>query len=125
VAVAEPQNPTYLQYARAMNDAQEAFVVAVKDKNSGNIDAAVKNLEAAPTIDSTSNHLLQTLKILLLQAKKFGDSEAGSPPDKTTAIQQNQLMEDFSRWRNDYNQWLKTAGRNYSGLNELVNEPQK
>ena len=124
-AATEPQNPSYLQYARAMNDAQEAFVVAVKDKNSSNIDAAVKNLEAAPTLDSASNHLVETLKVLLLQAKKFGDSEAGSPPDKSTAIQQNQLMEAFSKWRNDYNQWLKTAGRNYSGLNELVNEPQK
>ncbi|MCA1606678.1 MAG: rhomboid family intramembrane serine protease, partial [Acidobacteria bacterium] len=39
----EPENPAYLHYALAMTNAQEAFVVAVKDGNATNIDSAVKS----------------------------------------------------------------------------------
>ncbi|HEV7743581.1 MAG TPA: rhomboid family intramembrane serine protease [Pyrinomonadaceae bacterium] len=124
---AEPQNPAYVNYAKAMNDAQEAFVVAVQDKNSSNIDAAVKILEEAPSLDENADDLRQRLKALLLRAKEPKPAPATSlATDKKRPVPADQLTLDFFAWRKEYNQWLKTGARNHSGLNDLIQEePQK
>ena len=115
-----PENPEYLYYAKAMNDAQEAFVVAVKDKNPGNIDAAVKNLDAAPALDAKADDLRQRLKALLLRAKETPATPAPSPNhDKNKLVSADQLNQDFFAWKKEYGQWLKTGARNYSGLDKL------
>lgn len=122
----EPINPAYLNYAKAMNDAQEAFVVAVKDKNSSNIDAAVKSLDAAPSLDPKADELRQRLKALLLRAKEPQATPATSPTvPRNKPAPADQLTQEFAAWRKEYNQWLKTGARNHSGLNELIDESQK
>ena len=122
----EPQNPAYLHYAKAMNDAQEAFVVAVKDKNSSNIDAAIKSLDAAPSLDPKADELRQRLKALLLRAGEPQPTSAASPTvDKNKPVPADQLTQEFFAWRKEYNQWLKTGARNHSGLNQLIDESQK
>ena len=109
-----PENPAYLYYAKAINDAQEAFVVAVQDRNTGNIDTAVKNLDTAPQLDAKADELRQRLKALLLRAK---EEPAPSPrAEKSTATT---LTQDFVAWRSEYNQWLKTAAKNYNGLDKI------
>ena len=123
---AESQNPAYLQYAKAMNDAHDAFVVAVKDKNSSNIDAAVKSLDEAPALDPKADELRGRLKALLLRAKEPQATPAISPTvDKNKPAPVDELTHEFSAWRKEYNQWLKTGARNHSGLNELIDESQK
>jgi membrane associated rhomboid family serine protease len=123
----EPQSPAYVNYAKAMNDAQEAFVVAVKDNNPSNIDAAVKNLDAAPSLDANADDLRQKLKALLLRAKEPKPTLAISPAlTKGQTVVADQLTQDFFAWRKEYNQWLKTGARNHSGLNDLIHdEPEK
>jgi membrane associated rhomboid family serine protease len=117
----EPENPAYLYYAKAINDAQEALVVALKDNNLSNIDSAVKNLEVAPHLDEKSDELRERLKALLLRAKNSGATASASPSTtKETPAKQNELLADFIAWRKEYNQWLKTGARNHSGLNELI-----
>lgn len=121
---AEPENPTYLYYAKAMNDAQEAFVVAVQDKNTSNIDAAVKNLDGAPALDPKADELRQRLRVLLLRAKETPAAPTPSPTrDKNKPIPANQLDQDFFAWKKEYGQWLKTGARNHSGLYKL-SEPE-
>lgn len=123
---AEPQNPAYLNYAKAMNDAHEAFVVAVKDRNSSNIETAVKSLDAAPSLDPKADDLRQRLKALLLQAKDPQATAAASPTvDKNRPVLANRLTQEFFAWRKEYNQWLKTGARNHSGLNELIDQSEK
>ncbi len=118
---AEPENPEYLYYAKAMNDAQEAFVVAVKDKNTSNIDTAVKNLDAAPHLDPKADELRDRLKALLLKAKGLQATAASSPTrDKNKPVPADQLTQEFFSWRKEYNQWLKTGARNHSGLSEPI-----
>ena len=116
-----PQNLTFVLYAKAMNDAQEAFVVAVKDKNISNIETAVKNLDQAPRLDLQSEGLKDKLKALLLRAKEPQPTPAATPArgaDKATPV--DQLTLDFFAWRKEYNQWLKTGARKFSGLTELT-----
>jgi rhomboid protease GluP len=116
----EKENPAYLYYAQAMNDAQEAFVVAMKDGNASNIDNAVKNLEKAPHLDQESDELRDRLKLLLVKAKEPSARGVASPQrGASEPIQENPLTQEFAAWRKEYNQWLKTNGRNHSGLNQL------
>ncbi len=117
-APGQPQNPEYLYYAKAMNDAQEAFVVAMQDRNASNIDPAIKNLDAAPQLEARSDELRNSLKTLLLRAKEIGDMST-SPAAKE---KERALTNDFAAWRKDYNQWLKSAAKNYGGLEDVVNE---
>src|ERR1051325_7296334 len=109
-----PENPAYLYYAKAINDAQEAFVVAVQDKNASNIETAVKNLDGAPQLDAKADELRQRLKALRRRAKEV--STAWPQADKNAMTT---LTQDFVAWRNEYNQWLKTAARNYNGLDQI------
>src|SRR6185503_16531341 len=109
---APPENADYLYYAKAINDAQEAFVVAVQDRNTSNIDTAVKNLDAAPQLDAKAQELRQRLKELLLRAK---EEPVASPQAEKGKRVGTTLTQDFVAWRKEYNQWLKTAARNYNG----------
>ena len=115
----QPQNPAYLYYAKAINDAQEAFVVARQDNNPSNIDAALKNLDAAPSLDQTADDLREKLKALLIKAKELSPTSPGQD-SRARAARANQLDAEFLAWRKEYNQWLKTGARHHSGLNDLI-----
>jgi membrane associated rhomboid family serine protease len=113
------ENPAYLLYAKAMNDGQEAFVVAVHDRNAGNVNEAIRELEQAPQLDEKSNELRDQLKLLLLRAQK--SVTAPTPArGKNAAGADAELTREFALWRTEYNSWLKTSGRNHSGLIQLV-----
>ena len=122
---AQPQNLAYLRYAKAMSDAQEAFVVATQDQNTTNIDLAIKNLDEAPSLDARADELKQSLKALLLRAKEPRATAAASPAADKKPVSADQLTQEFSTWGKEYNQWLKTGARSHSGLNGLIDESQK
>jgi membrane associated rhomboid family serine protease len=116
----ETENPEYLKYAIAINNAQEALVVALKDRNPDNIDKAQTELDNAPKLDQKSVELKEQLKALLIRAKAFpAAAVASGPAPKNKPTDQDKLTADYSAWRKEYSQWLKTAARNYSGLNEI------
>lgn len=115
----EPQNPEYLKFAIAINNAQEALVVAVKDRNAVNIDNAVKGLDSAPHLDQKSDQLREGLKGLLAQARSLAGAPAPSPGPATKPTPQNKFEAEFVAWRREYNQWLKTNAKSYNGLDEI------
>jgi rhomboid protease GluP len=114
-----PENRAFLLYAQATSEALEAFVVAVKDKNPSNIDAAVLKLDQAPHLDQQTKELKDKLKALLLRAKEPRPT-ATPAREKGKPTEADPLIADMSAWTKEYNQWLKTAGRTYSGLSEVV-----
>ena len=116
----QTENAPYLYYAKATNDAHEAFNIAMADGKADYIDAAIVNLEKAPHLDQESTELRERLKLLLIRAKESSAAVTASPPgNKTAAVQKDELSKDFVAWRKDYNRWLRTNGRNLSGLNQL------
>jgi membrane associated rhomboid family serine protease len=117
--VVETQHPEYLKYALAINNAQEAFVVARKDGNASNIDRAVKDLADAPHLDQKADELRERLKALLIRAKASAPAAASSPGSSNKPVQQDDLELQFAAWRKEYNQWLKTGAKNYSGLDGI------
>jgi rhomboid protease GluP len=119
VQLTQPENSAYLYYAKAVNDAQEALVVALQDKNTSNVDTAVKNLDAAPSLDPKADELRQRLKALLLRTKETEANPAPSPPRGKNKPASTTLVQDYSAWRQEYDQWLKTDARSHSGLAEI------
>ncbi|MGH9873973.1 MAG: rhomboid family intramembrane serine protease [Pyrinomonadaceae bacterium] len=127
LAADAPQNPKFVSYAKAITEAQEALVVAMKDKNTSNVDSAVKNLDETPSLDSQADELREKLKGLLLRAKESQTATAADSPtrDRNKPTSADQLKLDFSAWQKEYNQWLKTGARIHSGLNQATDESQK
>jgi membrane associated rhomboid family serine protease len=113
------ENPAYLYYAQAINDAQEAFVVAIKDRNASNIDGALTNLEKAPHLDEKSDELRERLKVLLMKAKASTAANPAGPSSNKPPVHDAEITKEFAAWKKEYNQWLKTNGRNHSGLTQL------
>jgi rhomboid protease GluP len=115
------QTSKFVSFAKAMNDAQEAFYFVVKDHDVTRAESAVKALESAPSLDPKADELRERLKNLLLKAKAL---DASSAKDSTKPVPRNsqqpqaELTTDFISWSKEYNTWLKTTGRTY-GLVEM------
>jgi len=123
--VPDPNTQKFVAWAKGMNEAQEVFFQAVKEGDTSKVDGAVKALETLPSLDPKADDLRDRMKAFLVRAKALaaiGKESGGSPPSKAqTGL--HQLTLDFVSWSNEYNQWLKTNGKNY-GLIE-VEQPAK
>jgi rhomboid protease GluP len=118
--VDDPGNK-YVSFATAMNDGQDAFYLTLKGQNSDQIDAAVKQLEAAPSLDPKADEIKDGLKALLIRARAATlNANVGTARSKQD--EQNVLAHDFSEWSKQYNEWLKTTGRSY-GIIEVMESP--
>jgi rhomboid protease GluP len=117
----------FVVFAKAMNDAQETFY-RVMLGDAGGVDETIKSLEAVPHLDPASVQLAERLKTLLIKAKGLKSQSTSSPSpaplaDETKIQQERELIQEFSSWSRDYNQWLKTIGKTYSGLIEVTTTP--
>jgi hypothetical protein len=115
----ETENPEYVHYARALSNAQEAFIVARKDGNPGNIDNAIKELESAPHLDQKSDELKERLKALLIRAKAPSVVPTPAPGSANNPAQKDLLGLEALTWQKDYEHSLKTDARKHSGLNQV------
>ena len=120
----EPMNAAFVYYAKSVGDAQEAFVAASRGNNPGNIDQVLKNLESTPSLDQKSEDLKNRLHQLLVKWTQL--TAAASPsPDDSRGAKMNALTVEFVTWLKEYNQWLKTDAKQYTGLNDLIDTSEK
>ena len=101
------ENPPFVFYANAMNQAQEAFWQAVHDRDLGALDGAVKSLDEAPSFDPKADELKQRLKELLVRAKV-----EANPTNANAEKIRSRLNEDFIAWSKEYGAWLKSMTGN-------------
>ena len=106
----------FVAYAKAMNEAQEAFHIAQSRNDVSTIDRAVSNLQSVPQLDPTADELRNQLSSFLSRAKAL-ETETRAPDKKLEA--KNALTNEFNEWVKAYSDWLKTSGRNY-GLVEAT-----
>lgn len=118
-ALVDERSAKYVSFAKAMNDAQDAFYLALKDHKVDPIDPAVKQLESAPSLDPKADEIKDGLKALLIRAKAAETTVATA---KAKQKEQDLLAHDFSEWSKQYNEWLKTTGRSY-GIIEVMQSP--
>jgi rhomboid protease GluP len=120
---ARNQNGTavnFVTFAKVMNEAQEAFVEAVQG-NPERVEAAIKGIDSAPRLDPQADELKETLKGLLIEAKNLKSPPVtGEEKQSASATRLTDLRNSFVAWSKAYNHWLSTAGKTYSGLNDLT-----
>jgi rhomboid protease GluP len=106
------KGPDSLRFKKAMNDAQEALNDAVRGEANG-VDTAVAALEAAPAPDIKGDQLRRKLESLLKRAKELAKSgvPGTGPESKPSQQMRNQLQSDFDSWKQEYEEWLRTAAR--------------
>jgi len=92
----------FLAFAKATNEAQDAFLSAARGDSSA-VDAAVASLEKIEAPDLKADQLKRKLQALLLRAKQ---------PENNLS-KKGQLLGDFEAWEKDYEVWLKTVGKAY------------
>jgi rhomboid protease GluP len=111
-----PTVNNFVVYVKTMNEAQEALYAAVHDDDPKGLEKAVKDLNEAPYLDQRAHELREGIRALVLEAETL---HGASPPGKEeTEKKKSKLTEEFVLWSKDYNQWLKTSGKAYSGLDE-------
>src|SRR4030095_15687774 len=110
------ENPAFLNYANAMNQAQEVFVEAIHDNDATNVDAAIKNLESAPSLDQRADELRNELQDFLARTK----SEIARAEDRTTQSRKARLVEEYGAWSQAYGEWLKARVR--SNVESISND---
>jgi len=118
-----PNNQKFVSWAKGMNEAQEAFFLAVKDRDASKVDSAIKALEAVPGLDPKADDLRDRMKAFLVRAKTL-DAHNKQPPAKNQSGL-HELTVDFVAWSKEYNQWLKTSGKNYGLIEVTETEPAK
>ena len=109
----------FKSYVTALSDAQESFYLILKQGDVSQADNAIKELESAPQLDNKSGELKERLKALLIEAKTLNATKETAAPQESQE-QQNQVVQRFVAWSREYNEWLKTSGRNYGGLIEVT-----
>jgi rhomboid protease GluP len=127
LATESTRSADFLTYAKAMNDAQEAMVIAIQDNDTNNLDRAVKALASVPHLDPEADELKERLKVLLSKAERPNEVAAASRQhaSNNSPQEQNELTKEFVSWRKEYDQWLKTVGKNYGGLIEATSTPSE
>ena len=115
----------FVAFAKAMNEAQEAFVESAQGNNE-RVESALEGLDSAPHLDQQADELKETLKGLLVDAKNL-KAEPGSPAEREqpSATTIKDLRNRFVTWSKAYNQWLRTAGKTHSGLKDLTIQEDK
>lgn len=97
------ENPSFLIYANAMNQAQETLGQVLHDNDPSGIDVSIKALDDAPPVDPKADELKLRLKELLVRAK----TQAARPADAATQKNKSRLVQDVDAWSKEYGEWLK------------------
>jgi len=113
----DAKTAVFVNYLKAMNEAQEVLSEVFNDKDLSHVDQAAQNLQSAPSLDNKADELRNRLLELLIKARTtWGPSPSPEQGQKLARKPAQDLNEEFSKWRRDYNEWLKTATQIYSGL---------
>jgi rhomboid protease GluP len=121
----DPNTDKFVTWAKAMNDGQEAFYLALKEGDLTSVDSAVKELQTAPSLDPKADELRERLKLLLIKVKVLHTPAANSnqAPSRKALPELQELETDFHLWSREYNTWLKTIGRSYGLVQATQAEP--
>jgi membrane associated rhomboid family serine protease len=92
----------------AVNNAQTAFLKALVDKDTSEIERAVTALDSAPQVDAETDALRGDLKSLLARAKDYAGGAGGPLQHKEAKAKQKNagmIFKDFEAWHQRYDNW--------------------
>ncbi len=104
-------------HLKAINDGSEAFVKAFNTGDVSDVNAAIKTINDAPSLDKNADALRLELLTLLERVQSQVVAEGGKPPPSE---KREQLLKNFQAWQEKNKQWVRTEGEKY-GL-KLIEE---
>jgi membrane associated rhomboid family serine protease len=116
-ATPNANNLIFLNYVNTMNQVQEKVAAVIHNNDLSNLEQVTQTAMQAPVPDARAAELrLRLLGILSRLASAA--AEASPPPEnkpgRPPALDQ-QLDDEYTNWRKEYDQWLKGAANTYTG----------
>ena len=113
---ANTSGSVFLNYVNAMNKVQEKVSAVIHTNDSSDIELTTQQALQAPVPDARAAELRSRLLVILAN---LADAAAANPsPEKATGrppqLDQG-LIDSYTNWRKDYDQWLKGAAKTYTG----------
>ena len=111
-----PRTLIYLNYIGAMNELQEKASLAIHQNDRSNLPAVVEKAVSAPTPDERSEELRTKLVAILSKlndAATAASPAPGQPPEGPPRMDE-ELVNEYTEWRKEYDVWLKEAAKTYT-----------
>lgn len=100
-------------YINGINAGQAAFFKALNDKDTGEIEKALKALESAPHLDEKSDAVRDDLKSLLARERDFLTVTPATNAQPHVKVDLKKLITDFEAWQEKFQQWVTNDGEKY------------
>jgi membrane associated rhomboid family serine protease len=96
-------------YLKAVNDGTKAFRKALYDGDTSEIDAAIKTIDSAPSLDPKADELRLELRALLERVRDLDQRN----DDQRPSAAEVQLSKDFQTWEDKNKSWVAADGKKY------------
>ena len=106
----------FLNYVRAMNEVQEKVSAVIHNNDLSDLEQVTQRAYQAPVPDGKAAEF--RVRLLLILSKLGAAAAAASPaPDQGQARPPQldpKLVNEFTEWRKEYDEWLKVAVKMYT-----------
>ncbi len=103
----------FINYFKALNEGQQAFVSALNNHDANAVDQAITTLDNVLPLDEQTNALRNDLKTLLVRARGFAIASPQQLSTRRAQKQQQELINDFGAWQKNFHEFLRTSGAQY------------
>jgi len=105
----------FLNYINAMNQVQEKVSAVIHNNDLNDLERVTQTAMQAPVPDARASDLRD--RLLLILAKLASAAAAASPPPENKParppVLDQKLVDEFTNWRKEYDEWLKGAVKTY------------
>jgi len=105
----------FLNYLNAMNQVQEKVALVIHNNDLTDLERVTQTAMEAPVPDARAAELRD--RLLLILSSLASAAAAASPPPENKPRQppllNQKLVDEFTDWRKEYDQWLKGAAKTY------------
>jgi membrane associated rhomboid family serine protease len=115
-AVLTEQAEAFVHYAAAMAEAQNKAEAVIQNRDVTNVDSVAMRLNQAPMLDAQANQFRARLISILAQgvtAVAAATPIPGDGPRRQPPLDNPKLVEEFSQWKSEYDEWMKQAMQTY------------
>jgi membrane associated rhomboid family serine protease len=102
------QTDIFNSYANVMNQAQDTAAAVAYAGDYTNVITVVQLMDGTMSPDPKAEELKQRLRHFFVAAAPKGTPSPGAGPRQSPTPDQ-QLLDEYLKWRNDYDAWLKSA----------------
>ncbi len=114
----------FINYFKALNEGQQAFVSALNNHDANAVDQVITTLDNVVPLDEQTNALRNDLKTLLVRARGFAIASPQQLSTRRAQKQQQELINGFGVWQKNFHEFLRTNGAQY-GLQLQETAPQE